>query len=81
LVDDTTYASYSPDGLDLDAINLMLAEVSEELQEATSAQPTSALLDGSAAERRRRRIENRAMAGVVRAMPVRRAVVADGQAA
>jgi hypothetical protein len=79
LVDDTTYASYSPDGLDLDAINRMLVEISEEVQE--TAQPTSALLDGSAAERRRRRIENRAMAGVVRALPARRSAVANGQAA
>jgi hypothetical protein len=70
---------YSPDGLDLDAINMLLAEVSAEL--STAAQPTSALLDGSAAERRRRRIENRAMAGVVRALPARRSVVADEQAA
>lgn len=70
---------YSPDGLDLDAINLLLAEVSAELEEA--AQPTSALLDGSAAERRRRRVENRTLAGVVRALPLRRSAVADGQAA
>lgn len=73
------HSDYSPDGLDLDAINLLLAEVSAELEEST--QPTSALLDGSAAERRRRRMENRAMAGVVRALPVRRSAVVDGQAA
>jgi hypothetical protein len=71
--------SYSPDGLDLDAINQLLTEVNEEFRDA--AEPTSALLDGSAAERRRRRMENRAMAGVVRALPVRRSAVADGQAA
>lgn len=34
--------------------------------------PTSALLDGSAAERRRRRVERRQVAAVVRELPLRR---------
>lgn len=44
--------------------------------------PTSALLDGTAAERRRRRMERRAVVSVVRALPVRRGVSGpDGRAA
>ncbi|MBP2321489.1 hypothetical protein JOF56_001874 [Kibdelosporangium banguiense] len=69
-----------PDGLDEKTINVLLAEVQAELR--TAARPTSALLDGSAAERRRRRIENRAMSAVVRTLPVRRpAASSDGQEA
>jgi hypothetical protein len=46
-------------------------------------QPTSALLDRSAAERRRRRIKRRAVAGLARALPMRRGGAAgpDGRAA
>jgi hypothetical protein len=50
---------------------------------AQAPEPTSALVDGSAAERRRRRMERRAVAAIVRELPVRRgnAVGPDGQAA
>ncbi len=41
------------------------------VEAARAPRPTSALLDGSAAERRRRRVERRAMAAVVRVLPVR----------
>jgi hypothetical protein len=61
--------SYCPDGLDGSAIEALIAEAAAHT--ATAPEPTSALLDGSAAERRRRRIERRALAGVVRALPVR----------
>jgi hypothetical protein len=77
---DNTSDQFSPDGLDYVAINRLLAEVRAELR--TAARPTSALLDGSAAERRHRRIENRAMSAVVRALPVQsRVVPSDGQEA
>ncbi len=62
-------ASYFPDGLNEEAINELIAEVASEVAEV--APPTSALIDGSAAERRRRRIERRALTGVVRSLPVR----------
>jgi hypothetical protein len=79
-VDYTTYSQFSPDELDENAINALLSEVDAELQEA--AEPTSALLDGSAAERRRRRIERRAVSAVVRALPVRCSTqMPDGQEA
>ncbi|GAB3910959.1 hypothetical protein GCM10029964_115780 [Kibdelosporangium lantanae] len=71
-------SQFGPDGLGLEAINALLADVRAELRKA--ARPTSALLDGSAAERRRRRMERRAVGAVVRALPVRRSVP-DGQEA
>jgi hypothetical protein len=74
-VDNHTYSQFSPDGLDLHAINALIADVDTELEYA--ALPTSALLDGSAAERRARRIANRAVGAVVRALPGRR-LVPDG---
>lgn len=49
---------------------------------ARAPRPTSALLDGSAAERRRRRMERRAVAAIVRELPVRCAASGpDGQEA
>lgn len=61
--------NYSPDGLDGSAIEALIAEAAAHT--ARAPEPTSALLDGSAAERRRRRIERRVIAGVVRSLPVR----------
>lgn len=58
-----------PDGLDHEAIERLIAEVATEV--AGAAEPTSALIDGSAAERRRRRIERRALTTVVRTLPAR----------
>lgn len=62
------HAGHFPDGLDVAAIDALIAEAD---QGAPAERPTSALLDGSAAERRRRRIERRALAAVVRSLPVR----------
>ncbi len=61
------YVGNFPDGLDDAAIEELIAETTH----APTPEPTSALLDGSAAERRRRRIERRALAAVVRSLPVR----------
>ena len=61
--------NHFPDGLDEMAIDALIAEVAREVAQAPA--PTSALMDGSAAERRRRRIERRAISAVVRSLPVR----------
>jgi hypothetical protein len=61
-----------PDGLDETAIDQLIAQVAREM--ATGLEPTSALVDGSAAERRRRRMERRALAAVVRSLPARQGV-------
>jgi hypothetical protein len=61
--------NFFPDGLDETAIVSLIAEVATEVIEVPA--PTSALMDGSAAERRRRRMERRALAAVVRSMPAR----------
>jgi hypothetical protein len=63
--------SYFPDGLDTAAIDALIAAADRSA--VTAPEPTSALLDGSAAERRRRRIQRRALTSAVRALPVRRA--------
>ena len=47
---------------------------------ADAPRPTSALLDGSAAERRRRRMERRVLAALIRSLPVHQAG-ADGSEA
>lgn len=57
------------DGLTPDVIDALLSET--EGQWATSVRPTTALLDGSAALRRERRMARRAMGAVVRALPTR----------
>lgn len=60
---------YAPDGLSFwDVLSVQSAAYKEIVD---SPRPTSALLDGSAAERRRRRIERRAISAVVRSLPVR----------
>jgi hypothetical protein len=65
----TRLESYFPDGLDSLAIEALIAEAAAEAEPAP--EPTSALLDGSAAERRHRRIERRALTAAVRSLPVR----------
>lgn len=60
-------APFYPDGLTAEHIDALLSEARTIW--ATSSRATSALLDGSAAERRRRRISRRAIGAVVRAMP------------
>jgi hypothetical protein len=67
-----------PDGLDEAAVDVLIADVYEEI--AGHPAPTSALLDGSAAERRRRRMARRAMAAVVRSLPVRHGRHLPGEA-
>lgn len=72
--------SHHPDGLDLAAINALIREVYAEL--ATAPEPTSALLDRSAAERRHLSIERRSAPHLVRALPVcPESVATDDEAA
>lgn len=59
--------SHCSDGLDGDAIEALLSEAKAFW--STSARPTSALLDGSAAQRRERRAARRAIGAVVRSLP------------
>ncbi len=58
---------FYPDGLTDEHIEALLSEARTVW--ATSARATSALLDGSAAERRHRRMSRRAISAVVRALP------------
>lgn len=60
---------YAPDGLVGEALDDLIHRAYAEVAEAP--RPTSALLDGSAAEQRRRRIEHRAWAALARALTVR----------
>lgn len=60
------------------AIDVLIAEVEKEI--AGHPGPTSAWLDGSAAERRRRRMARRALAAVVRSLPAGRPGVALAEA-
>lgn len=65
-----TTAQYSnPDGPTRRQVEALIWESHDVT--ARAPRPTSALLDGSAAERRRRRMERRAIAAVVRELPVR----------
>lgn len=74
--DETNY----PDGLTVEAIEALLLEARPHWDRPSRA--TSALLDGSAVQRRERREERRAFASVVRALPARSAyVVPDGEVA
>jgi hypothetical protein len=58
-----------PDGLTEQYINTLIAEAYESAEQA--AEPTSALVDGTAAWRRARRIERRTVGAVVRTLPLR----------
>lgn len=60
----------------LSPVDRVLMEVYTELRVSPPALPTSALLDGSALERRLRREERRAIRAVVRALPSCRVVAA-----
>ena len=60
---------YAPDGLTGEALDKLINRAYAEVAKAPG--PTSALLDGTAAEQRRRRIERRALAAVIRPLPVR----------
>jgi hypothetical protein len=61
---------FAPDGLDEQTIDSLMAEVAAEAVEV--AEPTSAWVDGSAGERRRRRNERRILAAALRSLPSRR---------
>jgi hypothetical protein len=61
---------YASDGLAGAALDELINRTYAEV--AKASRPTSALLDGSAAEQRRRRMERRALAAVIPALPVRR---------
>ena len=65
-------ASYYSDGLTPHVLDALLAGIDKEIVDAP--RPTSSVLDGSAAERRRRRIERRAISAVVRSLPARPSV-------
>ena len=54
---------YAPDGLTGEALNKLINRAYAEV--AKAPQPTSALLDGTAAEQRRQRIERRGLAAVI----------------
>lgn len=60
---------YYPDGLTEQFIDQLIAEAYEVADQA--ATPTSALVDGTAAWRRARRIERRTVGAVVRTLPLR----------
>lgn len=60
---------YAPDGLVREVLDELIDRAYAEV--ANAPRPTSGLLDGSAAEQRRRRTERRALAAVIRALPVR----------
>jgi hypothetical protein len=66
-----------PDGLDEAAVDVLIADVYEEI--AGRPAPTSALVDGSAAERRRRRMARRALDTVVRSLPMRQRRCTPGE--
>jgi hypothetical protein len=73
-------ARFAPDGLAGTALDELIDRAYVEVAGATQA--TSALVDRSAAERRRRRIERRTVTALVRALPGRRAISrVDGRAA
>jgi hypothetical protein len=66
---------YAPDGLTGEALNKLINRAYAEV--ATAPRPTSALLDGTAAEQRRRRMEHRASAAVIHPLPVLHPPLAD----
>lgn len=65
---------FSPDGLSRADVEALVSEA--EAAWLVSPRATSGLLDGSAALRAQRRRERRAVAAVVRALPVRSGVAA-----
>nr|WP_042182582.1 hypothetical protein [Kibdelosporangium sp. MJ126-NF4]CEL15082.1 hypothetical protein [Kibdelosporangium sp. MJ126-NF4]CTQ93324.1 hypothetical protein [Kibdelosporangium sp. MJ126-NF4] len=62
------FYDYGPTNQDVDEL---LAEV-DELFDNTADEPTSVLLDETAARRRTRRIERRTLSGTVRTLPLSR---------
>jgi hypothetical protein len=75
----TLYRSY-PDGLTETVIDALIEQAYADA--ISPVRPTSALLDGSARERRCRRLARRAVAVVVRSLPVGRSAAGpDGEVA
>jgi hypothetical protein len=68
---------YAPDGLAGEALDDLIEQAYAEVADASRA--TSALLDGSAAERRRRRMERRAWAALIRALPAHGVALDSGR--
>ena len=60
---------FSPDGLTEQIIDVLLREV--DVAAVAWPRPTSALMDGTAAQRRYRRQARRSVSAVVRALPLR----------
>ncbi|MGO1056465.1 hypothetical protein [Crossiella sp. CA198] len=75
--DDNVPHGYSPDGLTLADINVLIWEVSAELRKTPPPVPTTALLDGSARAKRDRRIVRRQLHLIVSALPTTRALPAE----
>ncbi|MET8756843.1 hypothetical protein [Lentzea sp. NPDC004782] len=69
-------ATFSPDGLDEDAIDVLIAEVDAEL--ADMPVPTSRLLDGVAAVRWERRVARKLTGRTVRVLRVQATAVPSG---
>jgi hypothetical protein len=65
-----------PDGLTSEDIEILLGEAA--VFWALPSRATSALLDGSAVQRRERRVARREMGAVVRALPARSQVASVG---
>lgn len=71
---------YAPDGLAGKALDELIDRAYAEV--AKAPRPTSALLDGTAAEQRRRRMQRRALAAVNHTLPARHgACGSDGRQA
>ncbi|MDQ2882616.1 MAG: hypothetical protein M3Y48_15845 [Actinomycetota bacterium] len=68
--DDEGSVSFSPDGLTEQMIDALLREV-DGAAAVAKPRPTSALMDGQAAQRRYRREARRCVAAAVRVLPVR----------
>jgi hypothetical protein len=68
---------YTPDGLVGEALDDLIDRAYAGVADAPRA--TSALLDGSAAERRRRRMERRALGALTRALPAQSDALDSGK--
>ncbi|MBP2340208.1 hypothetical protein JOF41_006386 [Saccharothrix coeruleofusca] len=64
---------FSPDGLTEGLINVLIAEVADEL--ATLPAPTSALMSGEAHRQRNRRVAQRQLSRIVRVLRVHKPVL------
>lgn len=67
---------YAPDGLAGEVLDELIERAYAEVADAPG--PTSALLNGSAAEQRRRRMERRALTALTRALPMHGSALGAG---